>query len=52
MFKMLKRFLGYEKVTIIEYRDIDDKLHRDNNLPAVIYFDGREEYWVNGERIK
>lgn len=26
------------------------KLHRDNDLPAVIRKDGTREWWVNGER--
>ena len=25
--------------------------HRRNDLPAVIYFNGTEEYWENGERV-
>jgi hypothetical protein len=29
----------------------DGLLHRDNNLPAVIYPDGNIEYWLNGDRI-
>lgn len=30
----------------------NDQYHRDNGLPAVIWSDGREEYWVDGERVK
>ena len=25
--------------------------HRENDLPAVIWKDGTEEYWKNGERV-
>jgi len=28
----------------------DDKIHRDNNLPAIIYSDGDCEYYKNDER--
>jgi hypothetical protein len=27
------------------------KLHRDNDKPAVIEADGRQEYWINDEKI-
>jgi len=27
----------------------DGQLHRDNDLPAVIYLDGYKEWWINGE---
>jgi len=28
------------------------KYHRDNNLPAILWADGRIEYWENGIKIK
>ena len=30
----------------------DDKLHRDNDLPAVIYADGTQKWYVDGSYIK
>ena len=29
-----------------------DKLHRDNDLPAVIHVDGSATWWINGLKIK
>jgi len=29
-----------------------DELHRDNDLPAVIWKDGYKEWWINGEFIR
>jgi hypothetical protein len=31
-----------------QYWYLKGRRHRDGDLPAVIYTDGREEYWVNG----
>ena len=31
---------------------MDDKLHRENDKPAVERADGTKEWWVNGKRIK
>lgn len=32
-----------------EWRNEDYKLHREGGLPAVEWFDGSAEYWVNGK---
>jgi len=33
-----------------EYKNKQGQLHRGNDLPAVITFDGKQEWWVNGKR--
>lgn len=34
------------------YMKNDQKIHREEGLPAVIYTDGREEFWNDGEFMK
>lgn len=44
---------GVYRVTIHKNKTFYTKkgnLHRDGNLPAVEYADGRKEYWKNGKR--
>jgi len=34
------------------WRNKEGLRHRDNDLPAIIYTNGREEYWINGNKKK
>ena len=36
---------------MIEFKK-NEYFHRDSNKPAIIYSDGRKEYWKNGKYIK